>query len=46
MDALGIGPGPEVGAALGYLSERRIECGPRDVADELDDLSGWWSRRG
>ena len=45
MAALGIGPGPDVGAALGYLSERRIECGPRSVADELDDLSGWWARR-
>ena len=45
MAALGIGPGPDVGAALGYLSERRLECGPRDVADELDDLSGWWARR-
>ncbi len=45
MARLAIGPGPDVGAALDHLAERRIECGPRDAADELDDLARWWERR-
>ncbi|MDQ2677840.1 MAG: CCA tRNA nucleotidyltransferase [Actinomycetota bacterium] len=45
MARLAIRPGPEVGAALAYLSERRIESGPRDAADELDDVASWWSQR-
>ena len=45
MERLAIRPGPDVGAALAYLAERRIESGPRDADDELDDVSRWWSQR-
>lgn len=38
MEVLGLEPGPEVGAALGVLRERRLEEGPLDRQGELDYL--------
>lgn len=45
MDILGIDPGPEVGAALSVLQERRFEHGPLDRASELTYLLEKYRRR-
>lgn len=45
MDLLGIDPGPEVGAALGVLQERRFEDGPLERADEVAFLLQKYRRR-
>ena len=45
MDLLGIDPGPEVGAALGVLQERRFEDGPLDRQDEVAFLLQKYRRR-
>jgi poly(A) polymerase len=46
MDLLGIDPGPEVGAALSVLQERRFEDGPLDRASEVAFLLEKYRRRG
>ncbi len=45
MDLLGIVPGPEVGAALSVLQERRYEDGPLDRASEVAFLLEKYRRR-
>lgn len=45
MDLLGIDPGPEVGAALSVLQERRFEEGPLDRQGEITYLLGKYRRR-
>lgn len=40
MEILGIAPGPEVGAALGVLRQRRLEEGPLDAEGEIGYLKG------
>ena len=45
MDLLGIEPGPEVGAALSVLQERRFEDGPLDRANEIVFLFDKYRRR-
>jgi poly(A) polymerase len=45
MEALGIGPGRDVGAAYQWLLELRIEEGPLDEATARDRLLAWWSAR-
>jgi len=45
MDLLGIVPGPEVGAALSVLQERRFEEGPLDRASEVAYLLEKYRRR-
>ncbi len=45
MDILGIEAGPEVGAALGVLSERLFEHGPTDRATEVAYLLDKYRRR-
>ncbi len=45
MDLLGIEPGPEVGAALSVLQERRFEDGPLDRANEIVYLFDKYRRR-
>ena len=45
MDLIGIEPGPEVGAALGVLQERRFEDGPLDRQAEIDFLLQKYRRR-
>jgi len=45
MDLLGIEPGPEIGAAIGVLQERRFEDGPLDRQDEINFLLQKYRRR-
>ena len=45
MDILGIEAGPEVGAALGVLQERRFEEGPASREDEVAYLLQKYKRR-
>ena len=45
MDLLGIVPGPEVGAALSVLQERRFEEGPLDRSSEVAFLLEKYRRR-
>jgi poly(A) polymerase len=45
MEHLGIGPGPEVGQALSYLLERRLEEGPLGTDEAHRVLEEWWQRR-
>lgn len=40
MEVLGIAPGPEVGAALGVLRQRRLAEGPLDADGEISYLKG------
>jgi poly(A) polymerase len=46
MEILGIGPGPEVGAALAFLLELRIDEGLTDPDDARARLLAWASERG
>jgi len=45
MDILGIGPGPEVGKAYGFLLELRMDRGPLSEADATEALKSWWAAR-
>jgi len=45
MQALGVGPGPEVGEAYRYLLELRMDRGPLGEAVAADELRAWWARR-
>ncbi len=45
MEHLGIGPGPEVGQALAYLLEIRLEEGPLGDIEARRRLDGWWAAR-
>jgi poly(A) polymerase len=45
MAHLGIGPGPVVGRALGFLLEERLEHGPRGHDDAIALLESWWARQ-
>lgn len=45
MEILGIGGGPQVGAALAHLQELRFERGPFDAATAADELRAWWAAR-
>ncbi len=45
MDHLGIGPGREVGQALAFLLELRLEEGPLDQDDARRRLDQWWKER-
>jgi poly(A) polymerase len=46
MDHLGIQPGREVGEALGFLLELRLEEGPLGEEEAKRRLDAWWSARG
>jgi poly(A) polymerase len=46
MDHLGIGPGPLVGEALGFLLELRLEEGPLGEEEARRRLEEWWAARG
>ena len=46
MEALGIGPGREVGAAYQFLLDLRLENGPQDEETAKAALLDWWSSRG
>jgi len=45
MAHLGIGPGREVGQALAFLLELRLEEGPLDPDDARQRLDAWWTER-
>lgn len=45
MTRLGIGPGPEVGEALGFLLELRLEEGPLGEEEAGRRLDAWWAER-
>jgi poly(A) polymerase len=45
MDHLGIGPGREVGEALAFLLEIRLDEGPIGEEESLKRLDAWWSSR-
>ncbi len=46
MEALGIGPGREVGAAYQFLLDLRLENGPQDEETATAALLDWWTSRG
>ncbi|MDE0572142.1 CCA tRNA nucleotidyltransferase [Demequina sp. B12] len=43
MEALGIGPGREIGMAYKYLLELRMEHGPLGEERALTELKAWWA---
>ena len=45
MQHLGIKPGPDVGAALSFLLDLRIEHGPLGEAEAYRRLDAWWAER-
>jgi poly(A) polymerase len=45
MAHLGIAPGPEVGEALRYLLELRLDEGPLGTEEATRRLDAWWSAR-
>jgi len=45
MEELGIGPGREVGRALAYLMELRMEEGPLGEDEARKHLQRWWADR-
>jgi poly(A) polymerase len=45
MEILGIGAGPEVGAAYRFLLEQRLEHGPQSEEDARAALLDWWAAR-
>nr|WP_307862023.1 CCA tRNA nucleotidyltransferase [Nocardioides sp. SYSU D00065] len=46
MEVLGIGPGPEVGAAYRFLLELRMDEGPQSPERAEAALRAWWADRG
>jgi len=45
MQHLGLGPGREVGDALDFLLELRLDAGPMDKAEAYRRLDDWWAER-
>ena len=45
MEHLGIGPGREVGQALDFLLEMRLDEGPLGEEEALRRLDLWWAER-
>jgi poly(A) polymerase len=46
MERLGVGPGPVVGQALGFLLELRLDEGPLGPEEAGRRLDAWWSEQG
>lgn len=46
MKILGIPPGPEVGKAWNHLKELRLDCGPLDHDQAVEELLRWWNEQG
>ncbi len=45
MEVLGIAPGPEVGRALDFLMEIRLDEGEIDAREAEERLRAWWAAR-
>ena len=45
MQILGIGPGPEIGAAYRFLLDLRMEHGPLGAERAETELRAWWQGR-
>jgi poly(A) polymerase len=45
MEALGLGPGPDVGRALAFLLELRMDEGPLGADEATKRLIDWWADR-
>ncbi len=45
MEILGIGSGPDVGAAYRFLLEQRLENGPQSPETAREALLAWWASR-
>jgi poly(A) polymerase len=45
MELLGIGPGPEVGRALAFLMELRLDEGPLGEEKAAERLREWWAQQ-
>jgi poly(A) polymerase len=45
MDQLGLSPGPDVGRALEFLLELRLEEGPLGEDEVRRRLDSWWAAR-
>ena len=45
MARLGVRPGPEVGEALSFLLELRLEEGPLGLEEAGRRLDAWWAAR-
>jgi poly(A) polymerase len=43
MELLDLKPGPDVGKAMNYLLELRLEEGPLDPDDAAARLTQWWA---
>jgi poly(A) polymerase len=46
MDRLGIAPGREVGEAMSFLLELRLDEGPLGEDEAYRRLDDWWAARG
>ena len=46
MEHLDLPPGPQVGEALAFLMEHRMERGPIEEAEAFSLLDGWAKERG
>ncbi len=46
MERLGIGPGREIGQAIAFMMELRLEEGPLGEDEALRRLDAWWASRG
>ena len=46
MEILGIGPGPQVGAAYRFLLEVRLDEGPQSYDQARSALVAWWDAPG
>lgn len=45
MEILGLGPGPEVGAAWKHMKDVRLDQGPLDREAAVAELKRWWAAR-
>ncbi|MFB1293966.1 CCA tRNA nucleotidyltransferase [Mycobacterium sp. pW049] len=46
MKILGIPPGPQVGKAWNHLKELRLDRGPLDHDEAVEELMKWWNAQG
>ena len=46
MEHLGVAPGPDVGQALDFLMELRLDEGPLGEEEARRRLDAWWAQQG